>query len=40
MTTPAIRLGPASLRKCNGNIVPFELHKIQQAVTAAGDGTD
>ena len=40
MTTPAIRLGPTSLRKRNGNIVPFDLYKIQQAVTAAGDGTD
>lgn len=38
MTTTATRLGPKTLRKRNGDIVPFDLQKIQRAITAAGDG--
>jgi len=40
MTTPAIRLGPATLRKRNGDTASFDLNKIERAITAAGEGID
>lgn len=39
MTATALRLGPESLRKRDGRVVSFDLHRLQRSLQTAGDMT-